>query len=133
MANSDEKIVLAIDVQQQKDKAIQEAASIANNIMCTHLCIDIFNKQFGTTVEMQEKMKTVLILFDKYTNFDKKTKWEPLSWIDRASKTVHIIQINDIFRKRLALDEVCYGEKEWQIIVVAMAICIVHEVAHLII
>ena len=133
MANFNGQIVFAIDVQQQKDKAIQEAASIANNIMRTHLCIGIFNNQFGTTVEMQEKMNKVLIVFDNYANFDKKTKWEPLSWIDRASETVHIIQINEIFKKRLALDEVCYGGKEWQIIVVAMSIRIVHEVSHLII
>ena len=68
MANFNEQIVHAIDVQQQTNKAIQEAASI----MRTHLCIEIFNEQFGTTVEMQENMKKVLILFDKYTNFDKK-------------------------------------------------------------
>ena len=132
MAKSNKNIVLAIDVQQQEGKAIQEAATIANNIMRTQRCLAIFNCEFGINVEIQEKMKDVLIRFDKYTKFAKKTKSEPLSWTARGSKTVHIIRLNEKFGDRLATKEVCYGDKEWQIIVVALSICIVHEVAHLI-
>ena len=92
-----EKIILALNPAIQNSPAIKEAVTIANSLLKTTICLDVFNEIFEIDKSMQDKLNGVFVLFYKYPNPRKEREELPLAWTVRNDDNFKDIYINDLF------------------------------------
>jgi hypothetical protein len=121
LAGHNARILLYFDIDKLSLKNIKKAATIANSIMKTNVCLAIFNDELGINAEMKEKMKKVNIKYEKLEEGEAKA----YSWITTGSKSPKVIRVK-MLQYRLKHDQ-C-NENEYSIFHEMHC----HEVVHLI-